>query len=155
MKAVIDGAMAGVAATTAMSGPMLLAGRMGWMEQQPPERITEEALSAAGAPVESDAAQDALATVAHYGFGAAAGAVFATLHRRVRLPVPAVAQGMAFGLLVWATSYKGWLPALGIMPPSQRDRPGRRRTMVLGHLVYGAVLGAAEARQRDGARRSR
>jgi hypothetical protein len=49
-------------------------------------------------------------------------------------------------LSVWALSYQGWVPALGILPPASRDQPGRQWTMVAAHVVYGVVLGAMERR---------
>jgi hypothetical protein len=45
------------------------------------------------------------------------------------------------------TSYQGWIPALGIMPPASEDRPDRPRVMLLAHLVYGAILGNIVARR--------
>jgi len=38
--------------------------------------------------------------------------------------------------------YMGGLPALGIMPRADRDRPGRPQSMALAHIVYGGVLAA-------------
>ena len=32
--------------------------------------------------------------------------------------------------------------SLGILPPPERDQPGRPATMLLAHWVYGATLGA-------------
>jgi hypothetical protein len=136
-----------------MSAVMLVAGRTGAMGAQPPERVTEKALDAADVRPTSEGQQDAAASLAHLAFGAGGGAAFALLHRRLNLPVPAVAQGVVFGLGVWAASYQGWIPALGILPPADDDRPGRRRTMIAAHVVYGGVLGALEDRShRSGGR---
>jgi hypothetical protein len=52
------------------------------------------------------------------------------------------------GLAVWAVSYQGWIPALGILPKASEDRPARPAVMVTAHVVYGAVLGALEERLR-------
>ena len=55
----------------------------------------------------------------------------------------AFVNGVAlFGIAVWAVSYAGWVPKLGLMQPPSRDRPGRPTAMILAHLVYGATLGA-------------
>ena len=35
----------------------------------------------------------------------------------------------------------GVLPGLKVMPPPQRDNPGRPPVMILVHVVYGATLG--------------
>jgi hypothetical protein len=133
----LAGAAAGTVATVAMSGVMLAAQRAGWMGKQPPRRIVEASLDAAGAR-RSETTDRALALAAHLGYGAVGGAVFAPLVRRAR-GVPAL--GIAFALAVWAGSYFGWVPALGIMPPAHRDHPGRQPAMVLAHVVYGGVLG--------------
>ena len=55
---------------------------------------------------------------------------------------------MVTGLSVWAVSYQGWVPALGILPKASEDRPARPAVMVAAHVVYGAVLGALEQRLR-------
>ena len=144
----LRGSLAGTVATLPMSAVMLLAGRLGLMGRQPPKKITEASLEAADAPVPDEPTRNVLASIAHFGFGAAAGALFAVLHRRLRLPGPAAGHGMAYGLAVWAASYKGWVPALGILPPPEHDRPGRVRTLILSHLVFGAALAALDARLR-------
>ena len=74
-------------------------------------------------------------------FGVGGGVLFTLLHDRLRPPGPTILYGVCFGLAVWAVSYQGWIPKLGILPAAHRDRPGRRRTMVVGHVLYGAVLG--------------
>ncbi len=146
---ILGGAGAGVVATAAMSVPMLLAGELGAMGEQPPKRIVRTVLGIAGEADTSEAGQDVAAALAHLGFGAGGGAAFALAHRALRLPLPAAVQGAAFGLGVWATSYKGWIPALGALPDADADRPDRQRTMIAAHLVYGAVLGAlVDRRQR-------
>ena len=142
LQALRDGAIGGIIGTATMSAVMLVGEKTGLLPRQPPEDIAEAALDAAGMTGRSPAAQDALAMLAHFGFGAASGAVFALLHRRLRLPIPAAVHGAVFGSLVWAVSYQGWIPALGILPPPERDQPGRPATMLLAHWVYGATLGA-------------
>lgn len=138
--AVLKGAGAGAVATVAMSAVMLAAQKAGLMGRQPPKRIT--AALTAGTPSADGPALDALSVVSHLGFGAACGAVFAAAYARSPEPRPHPGAGIAFGLGVWAVSYAGWLPALGILPPPGRDRPGRQATMVSAHIVYGAALAA-------------
>ena len=117
----------------------------------PPKRITAEVTEAAGVEPSTEPGLNAASTLAHLGFGSSMGAGFSLVQRLLRPPGPAVAHGLAYGLGVWAVSYKGWLPALGIMPPAERDRPDRQRMNILAHLVYGGVLGALG----DACRRSR
>jgi uncharacterized membrane protein YagU involved in acid resistance len=49
--------------------------------------------------------------------------------------------GISFGLLVWAISYLGLLPALGLYPSPRKDTGRRTAIMVLAHIVWGAMLG--------------
>lgn len=122
-----------------MSAIMFGAKRLGLMGEMPPERLTAKALNWAGVR-RSREEQDLLASAAHLGFGAAAGALFGVLRPLVR-PLPAPLAGTLFGAGVWFVSYRGWIPALGLLPPPERDRPARPQSMLLAHLVYGAALG--------------
>jgi hypothetical protein len=138
------GALAGVEATGTMTAAIGVAQRLGLLGRFPPKKIVNRALAAAGIHHRtSEPARHALTALAHLGFGLAAGALFGMMYRRTRnWPAPAPVQGALYGAAVWALSYHGWVPALGIMPPPERDRPGRPTTMFLSHLVYGAKLGA-------------
>lgn len=143
MEALTRGAAAGAVATAAMSALMLAAGRAGLMGRQPPEAIVRQAGAlTAGEP--RGRLADALAAVAHLGFGAGTGVAYALLPPSGR----PVLRGAAVGELVYAVSYAGWVPALGALPPADRDRPPRQVTMAAAHLVYGAVLGALDDRWR-------
>ena len=133
----LRGAFAGTLATGAMSAVMLGLGQK--MGEQPPDAIVKRAALAAGKrPSEPQA--DLLATLAHVAFGASVGAVYALLPRRMT----PVVRGVTTSLAVYISSYEGWVPALGILPPATEDRSDRQRVMLLAHLVYGAVLGIAE-----------
>jgi hypothetical protein len=126
-----------------MSALMLAAGRAGMMGRQPPEAIVRQA-GALTATEPHGRLADALAAVAHLGFGAATGAAYALLPRSRR----PVLQGVAVGTAVYAVSYAGWVPALGALPRADRDRPPRQAAMLAAHVVYGAVLGALDDRWR-------
>lgn len=130
-------------ATAAMSALMLAAGRAGLVGRQPPEAIVRRA-GALTAVEPRGRLADALAVVAHLGFGAGTGAAYALLPP-ARRPV---LRGVAVGQAVWAVSYAGWVPAMGALPPAHRDRPGRQAVMVAAHALYGAVLGALDDRWR-------
>jgi hypothetical protein len=141
LNTVVEGAVAGAIATIPMSAVMYAADKADLMGEYPPEIIAEKTLDAAGIHQGKDV-NDAAATIAHLGFGAAAGALFALLHRRSELPAPPIAEGIGYGLLVYAVSYNGWIPAIRIMPPPESDRPGRQPSMAAAHVVYGATLAA-------------
>ncbi len=111
--------------------------RAGLLGRMPPERITARVLNMLGVS-RTSRQQDVLAALAHLAFGAAAGAAYQPLQNR--LPMPAVFKGIAYGSVIWTVSYMGWVPALGLMPPPSRDRPGRPWVMLTAHWVYGGLL---------------
>jgi uncharacterized membrane protein YagU involved in acid resistance len=120
-----------------MSSLMVGAKRAGFVGEMPPEKITAAMLQRAGIDRSGDQ-QDALAAVLHFGFGATAGAAFGVIAPKslvVRVPA-----GMAYGAAIWGVSYMGWVPALGIMPPADRDRRDRQAVMLAAHLIYGTAL---------------
>ena len=155
----LRGALAGLVATAPMTGVMLGIKQLLPPIQRfplPPRRITLHLAAAGGLLGRLPRPLDMLATLLlHFGFGATAGAVYAWTAARVRLPwhgphvrlagrrvrLLAVARGLAFGLLVWAVSYAGWLPALGILAPAQDVPRGRNLLMIAAHLVWGACAG--------------
>ncbi|GAA3446187.1 DUF6789 family protein [Planomonospora venezuelensis] len=134
----VRGGLGGVVATAAMSVVMVAGDRAGLMRDQPPKRIIRAFLP--GGRHRPEPGEGVLAAVAHVGFGAACGALFGLLARGRRPPVPA---GVGYGLAIWLAGYQGWVPALGVLPPISRDRPGRVAVMGAGHVVYGAALAAA------------
>lgn len=141
--AAAKGAAAGAVATVAMSACMLAAQKAGLMGRQPPAHIVR---AATGRKVDGPPLS-ALSIAAHLGFGSATGAVYAVAtvtgprSGTWRRPSADPRTGMAFGLAVWAVSYAGWVPALGILDPPSEDRLGRPTSMAAAHVVYGAVLG--------------
>jgi hypothetical protein len=141
---------AGAVATVAMTGVMHSLQRLFGGGRLPPSRIVDTTLRRAGTWAPRPARR-ALTAVAHLGFGAALGPVFAALYRRTRRArLPAPTQGALFGLTVWASSYLGWLPALDLMPPAHRDRPNRQFAAAIAHLVYGGALAALLERLEPG-----
>src|SRR5919107_176638 len=67
-------------------------------------------------------------------------------HERYPLPAPRapgrpVAKGITWGLIVWATSYLGLLPATGLHEPATRHPRERNLLMILAHVVWGGALG--------------
>ena len=135
----LSGAGGGAIATIAMSAVMIAGDRSGLMGEQPPTVITRFALGKGSVDLPPMAAS-LIAPGAHLAFGALGGAVFGLL-RRVFPALPGGLLGVSFALVIWAVSYKGWIPALGILPPPGDDRPGRPLVMIIAHVVYGLVLG--------------
>lgn len=142
---IIDGAIAGAVATLFMSAFMLASRRFGVRGKLPPQKITEAAVRQVEPETKASSVK-ALSVINHFAFGMGAGALYAWGQGRLPINAPPVARGIGFGLLVWSASYFGWVPALGIMPPAHRDRPGRAEMMAAAHVVYGAVLGKLTVR---------
>ena len=146
VRAALYGAVAGGIATLPMSGVMLAADKIGLMGEHPPETIIEAAADAAGVRHGDHPAKDTAVAFAHLGYGMLAGSIFGLLQEELPSSISPVTQGIGYGLLIWVVSYKGWIPALEIMPPPEHDRPGRPASMIAAHVVYGAVLGESVAR---------
>ena len=141
VRALVDGTVGGGLGTIAMSIVMVAAQKVGALGDQPPARIVGTGLDALGLR-RTRKEQAVLAVALHLVFGSTAGALFGLLSRRLPVPLGSTLQGVLFASLIWATSYQGWIPALGMLPPPARDRPGRPQVMVLAHWLYGAILGA-------------
>ena len=137
IRSAAGGAVAGGIATVAMSIPMLLARWAGWTPELPPKAIVKSV-----ADTDGGATTVVLASALHVAFGAAGGVLFSGLRRAFRLERAAVPAGGLFGVAVWAVSYAGWIPALRLLPPPQRDDHRRQWLMVASHVVYGMALAA-------------
>lgn len=139
------GAIAGAAATVAMTAVMnRLHRRLPPHEQYPlpPREITERTLPRCAG---NQAIQDS-ATAAHHLYGAATGALIAAA-----APSIGPARGALAGVGVWAASYFGWVPVMGILEPVHRHPARRSALMIAAHLVWGAVT-ALSIRELEGAR---
>jgi hypothetical protein len=138
------GAAAGLLATVPMTAAMVAMHRRlpAWQRYAlPPRRITMRAAGKVGLRSRMDEPHRTAATLAaHFGYGAAVGALLGAFAPRG--PARAAAAGAGFGLLVWAASYLGLMPALDLHPPATRDTARRNALMVLAHLLWGASAGA-------------
>ncbi|MCZ7572137.1 MAG: DUF1440 domain-containing protein [Ardenticatenaceae bacterium] len=137
------GAAAGFIATVPMTIVMLLLHRLlPWLERYPlpPSRITARIAHRIGLRKRMSQEQHlALTALAHFGYGATAGAVYAPIAASWH-PAPLVG-GIAFGLIVWLASYLGLLPALAVLPPATEHPARRNALMIAAHIVWGATLG--------------
>jgi hypothetical protein len=136
------GALAGMAAAVPMGLTMLglneiLPGkRRSWLRTGralPPRQIYRRVTGRRG----GGARWDAATWLGHLGYGAAVASLYPLATNRLRWPV--ALRGIAFALLVWAGSYLGWLPALGILPPANKMPARRNAIMVLSHVPWGAL----------------
>jgi uncharacterized membrane protein YagU involved in acid resistance len=137
------GAIAGLVATAAMTASMdFMYRRLPKRERYPlpPRELTEQILDGSPTPTPTADAALTLATLAsHFGYGAATGALYGALAARPP-PSPALA-GAAYGALVWAASYLGWIPMAGLLRPANRHPARRNALMITAHLVWGTTLG--------------
>lgn len=147
---VVDGLAAGFVAT----GPMTAFMEAAWQHLPtkyqyplPPREITEEVGESAGYWDEvSERTKWASTMAAHFGYGAACGAMYSLVVPKSR---QGIGTGVAFGLGVWSMSYLGLLPALGVLSLATKHPASRNALMIAAHAVWGGVLGAMLGRERS------
>jgi hypothetical protein len=135
----VQGAAAGVAGTVAMTFVMhQLHRRLPAAERYPlpPREITERTANTLGHPDKSTLPDASLN--AHLAYGAVTGALLGLAVQR-----PQVATGAAYGVLIWAASYFGWVPALRLLKPANLHPQRRNLLMIAAHLVWGGVTAAS------------
>jgi hypothetical protein len=140
MNRLLLGALAGIVGTAAMTAAMrVLHRRLPPAERYPlpPREIVERLLPDAGGAASPETGRQQATLAAHFGYGAATGALYAVAGGS-RGPI----AGAAYGVAVWAVSYLGHLPALGILEPAARHPLRRNALMIAVHLVWGATMAA-------------
>jgi uncharacterized membrane protein YagU involved in acid resistance len=154
---VVRGALCGAVATAPMTLLMGVLHRcLPTLEQYPlpPRLITMKVARRVGvASAMNEDERSAATLVAHFGYGAAAGALYAALPRRTELDV--ISRGLIFGLAVWSISYLGLLPGTHLLPSATRQPVRRSGLMIAAHLVWGVALSALEELARRGKKVSR
>jgi hypothetical protein len=135
-KRVAHGAVRGAIASMAMTGLREVTRNIGLLEEPPPESIVRQKLTRRRFRGVERGPVRAGAEVMHWSYGAAAGAVFATLPRALRRSPWA---GAAFGLLVWASFELAIAPMLSLSQ-TRRVRVLDQLALAGDHLFYGALL---------------
>jgi len=138
------GALAGLVATGPMTGAMRRMQRHLPPEERyplPPVEIVDSILAHSGLKTKiTPRWEEVLIVLGHYGYGAISGAAYAALTpRKAHWPI---ARGAGFGLLLWVTSYLGWLPLLHILRPVTRHPRERSALMLTAHALWGGVTAA-------------
>lgn len=107
----------------------------------PPHEVTMNAVEDANAEDIVDTPNKELAAIlaAHFGYGGAAGGVYAVTTNRV--PLPPLVKGSLFGAALWTISYLEILPALGWHRPATKEPAGRNVLMLTANILWGAVTG--------------
>ena len=135
----------GVLATVPMSLSMLLGWKLLPRHEKyhlPPRLITEEMTERVGiADHLSENELVGLTSFAHFGYGALTGGLYALVEQVI--PLRASLKGALAGITVWAGSYLGWLPALGILQPATQHPWRRNLLMLVAHAIWGVTLGEA------------
>jgi uncharacterized membrane protein YagU involved in acid resistance len=153
MQSLLSGAVAGLAATVPMTAAMKAMHRQlpaGERYPLPPRPITMRAAHKAGVDVGHDLDErqrTGLTLAAHFGYGTMVGALYGPVAPRGM--GAAILGGVGYGLLVWAGSYLGLLPALGLLSPATRHPARRNALMIAAHVVWGAALGAVVSQLRS------
>jgi uncharacterized membrane protein YagU involved in acid resistance len=136
-------ALAGFIATIPMTLFMLGTQRFlpkGQRYDLPPELLTKELAHRAHVKSFLTKKQILSATLlSHFGYGAAMGALYRPLEKRMSLSAPV--KGTLFGLLIWLTSYFGLTPLLGLSESGHREPARRNLMMLVAHVVWGSTLG--------------
>jgi uncharacterized membrane protein YagU involved in acid resistance len=154
----IAGAAAGLVGTVVMTGMMKPgAARLLPRSMQPreflPQKVIQWAEAVAGVSEQvSEREETALIWPAHLGYGTAMGAFYGMLRPRFDT-LPAPLAGAAYGLVVWALGYQGWMPALGVQPATTEKPPEKWPVPIGSHLVYGVALAITYQKFRPVSRR--
>ncbi len=137
----LSGALAGCVATVVMSAIMLPARWLGILGTQPPRRISDRLIDAAGGRFTTPEGERRVGTtIVHLAIGAiggvrrgprSSGAASSRRHRS--------SDGLAFGSGLWAVNYIVAAPALHLFAPPWADRPGRPPVMLAANALYGVV----------------
>src|SRR5215212_7543098 len=142
------GAAAGVAATFLLQGvrtteqkllpetmPPIREDPGEFMVEQAEQLLPEQTREQVPATVETAAAKSLA-----LGYGLTAGAIYGAVRQR---PGNLLVDGTVLGLGVWAVGYLGWLPALGLMPPVQRQETEQVAGPIVQHVIFGVATVAA------------
>lgn len=97
---------------------------------------------ASGHPAALSSNQEkAAGLVGHAVFSAGAGAAYGLARARLApvAALPAPMTGVVFGLGLWAATFQGALPAVGVMRRTTQHRPERWPAPLMGHSLFGLV----------------
>jgi putative membrane protein len=134
-RSILKGALAGLVGGVAGAGAKVLAEKLfppRVQGQTPPPVILAQQV--AGHPLPPGQKQAAMHGI-HWGFGAAAGAVYGAL---VEIePTLGVWRGAAFGLTLNKLTHESVLPRMGLARPKEEQPTQERISEWVTHAVYG------------------
>ncbi|MGH3624914.1 MAG: hypothetical protein ACRDQ5_24505 [Sciscionella sp.] len=132
---VINSGLRGAVAAMAMTGTRSLTTSLGLVEETPPEAVLHQQASGLMAKFPRDK-RPAVTELAHWAFGAAAGAGYALLPARLRNHRWV---GAVYGLIVLTGFEAGIAPLLGLSQ-AQHKRPVERLVFLGDHVLFGIIL---------------
>ena len=141
MRLITRGATSGFAGTILMTAAMLM-GKVVGMEpgRLEPKEITENLEEKIGVrDLLPKSAFEASWVMMHFGYGATSGAAYAFARKTFNFGRRPVLVGPAFGTLLWAFGYCGWLPLAGLYPPPTQVPKRKVAANILAHVVYGTI----------------
>ena len=119
----------------AMTGMRTVTTTLGLLRETPPEEVAGRGVPGLLARVPRERRPAAI-ELAHWGYGALAGAAFGLLSAAARTRS---FTGPAYGIAIWALFEVGVAPALGLR--TGRERGVLERVALVGdHLLYGTIL---------------
>lgn len=139
---IVTGMLGGLAATAPMTAAMkLLHGTLplGQGYAVPPVRLAARLFNSFRPFWRRRKPPTGLPMAAHFFYGAAMGGLFGAFTRRRRT---SLWDGVLYGLMVWAGSYKGWMPLFERTRPVSREPWKRQGMMIVSHVIWGLILGA-------------
>lgn len=125
----------GTVAAMAMSGMREVAMGLGMIERTPPEAVLREGVPALLRQV-PEHRRSAAVQVAHWGYGATAGAAFGLVPARLRASKLA---GPVYGVLAWGLFELVLAPALDLAH-AHNARPKERAALLIDHVFFGCVV---------------
>jgi uncharacterized membrane protein YagU involved in acid resistance len=140
---ILQGAAAGFIATAPVSISMLVGWRLLPKHEKyplPPRLITQEITERMG--IENRMSENELVGLtifSHFGYGALFGSTYTLFDEA--MPMHSSLKGALAGLALWAGSYLGRLPAMGILRSAIRHPWRRNLLMIVAHLIWGVTLG--------------
>jgi putative membrane protein len=133
MKGLLAGLVAGLVATAAKSVAEKLYPPRTHGEPEPPEALAEKIAGHSLDPATKTAAAESI----HWGFGAAAGAVYGAAAEFY--PAVTAREGASFGLVLMSLTHQSALPALDLSAPAEEQTARERTSEAATHVLYGVV----------------
>ena len=136
-----NGALAGLAATVALSGLRQAWSKMGLVFDTAPMQVVARVEEMGLVDDLSPSGRRLLTAFAHFAYGAGTGAAFGLLRREKGGPAEEAAVGSALGVLAWGAGWSSWLPLTGVHQAPWTQKTPRVLLPVLDHAVFGAAWG--------------